>query len=160
MLGQQLYRGLHPYSTDSILQLQVHLLGLPVGSCKLLPRFTLYTHIFISYIVLCICAMDACHSEWSDVFTREVWLSDLLESSTLRHILAYLPFWVSSVLFLVGLFCYPIMDHFGLGRHWLVQGALPFRFFLACTALHCMLDTRTDQVKEVSTGWAPGASPQ
>ena len=30
MLGQ-MYRGLHPYSTDSILQLQVHLLGLPVG---------------------------------------------------------------------------------------------------------------------------------
>ena len=33
MLGHQLYRGLHPYSTDSILQLQlqVHLLVLAVG---------------------------------------------------------------------------------------------------------------------------------
>ena len=71
VLGQQLYRGLHPYSTDSILQLQVHLLGLPVGGYVASPVYP-FILLYLSPIsCLRICAMDARYSEGSDAFSQE-----------------------------------------------------------------------------------------
>ena len=78
------------------------------------------------------CAMDACYSEWSDQSCGEA----TLESSTLRHVLAYLPFWGFFRSLLGRAILSSYHGSFGLGRQWLVQSALPVSILLACRALH------------------------